>query len=232
MTRRTMRHGRNRRNPDELDRRGDFDMERPSLPRELHVKPRDLPRAVYDVLKDQDFNGGRDIVVLPTTKYSPRMYAGDGERSFVIAVEIATGRTKETIGDWGGGSPVRRAQVDADDSEYRLPVGGAVVQGTRGGRGTWATVLMHPDDVRLYLATALGESAAVPILSERLTSVLNAIGGLTSAGRKDEFDRAGWGRYGGDNRYVRELAALGLVSVSDAGAVRVTTAGKAARSRR
>lgn len=206
-----------RRNPDELGAPRD-------LPREIYVEVAVLPPRIRAEIRDAGYRRS-GIAVHPSMTYTPRAYSNDGERSFVIAIGIESGFRNEIVGSWGGGSYDRR-QVDLDSQIYQIPRGAAVIQGYEGGgQPVGATVLMHPDDVRIYLASAL--RVAEPLAS-RLVSALGAISGYTSAYRVDYFASSGLGKYGPDNAHVRDLAARGLVSIAKNGAIRVTIAGKSA----
>jgi hypothetical protein len=132
--------------------------------------------------------------------------------------------------------------VDLNRQDYPLPPHGCAIKGSMGYPRTFATIYVHPDHLQAFLPA--GDQK--PELSQDEKQVLSAYRGLTSAGRKDEFNRwdmdARWGgsdwRYHADRYPFRpmrlsevaeatdSLVEKGLLARNKAGAISVTLAGK------
>lgn len=191
---------------------------------------KDLPAAVQKALKSVGY-GRRDIAVEAGETFSAAQGGGQGKKAFSTLVNLSNGDFKTTEGSWGGANIANPTnQTDLDTRVRPLPEGFAVIQGSYGGQDpTYATVRVHPKTMATITGPAL---PAGPVnLSPKAMIALNAIGGLISSGRVNEFDREGLGRYGVDNPYVKELLAAGLVATNAKGAITITLAGKNARRR-
>lgn len=180
--------------------------------RTIHVPVRELPDALRAALKTVGY-GAKDVGVTPQEAVTPNAYAGEGQRGFVIIVNLETGKRETLGGDWGGGG-MSIKPIDAASQDVRIPPNGAVIIGTEGHPRTMASIYVHPD----VIAKLLPPTAAV---TDREQMILRTIRSLTSAGRKEVF---------GDQRVqpaeVDALVARGLLARSKAGAVSITTAGK------
>jgi hypothetical protein len=89
--------------------------------------------------------------------------------------------------------------------------------------GKPATITLHfrPENLALLLP-----SPDATALSAQALSALRILRSIRGGFRLGEFQRAGLGRYGGDNPAVLELVAAGMVTVNKAGSVSITTAGR------
>lgn len=185
-----------------------------------YFKTRDLPVALFNALRDVRY-GKSDILVSPREKYRVQSMGGDGYQSFVVAVDLGTGRTKEIEGSWGGPSindPYN--QVDRDDTEYPLPYNGAVIVGSRGGgHPTYAEIYVHPDNLQKLLPGGEVE------VTDNEVKVLQIIKAIKSSYRGDEFSRNGLGLYSKSNPLIVGLAGRGLLKITGAG-VMITDEGK------
>jgi hypothetical protein len=180
--------------------------------RSVKVAVKELPDSIRKALRDVGYRS-RDIGVVPQETVSLNPYAGDGERGFAILVNLSTGASKTVHGDWGGSSPVVGPSIDRDHGMHPLPRDGVAIVGSAGGRGTYATIYVHPDSV-------------VPLLpgdvemSEREAGILRSMG-MTSSYRKELF---------ADMKIQQDeidaLVKRGWISMNKAGALSLTTAGK------
>lgn len=190
----------------------------------MYVPTKDMPAGVRAVLREVRY-GKRDVRVEVRTKYSLQYPADDGMRGFTAAVNLESGRYKITWGSWGGANAFNpRNQVDLDNTERQIPLNGVIVQGEMGGRGTFLTIYVNPDNVQALLP------APAEDLSPKEQKALDIIGGLISSYRADEFAREGLGRYNAQNPLIQSLAAKGFLKVTVRG-IAITTQGKNQRKR-
>lgn len=182
----------------------------------IHIATKTLPPTLRAALESVEFHG-TDIGVRVSDKVSANAQAGQGSRGFVLIVDIASGEMTRHNGSWGGASAFEQRQIDLDQNEYDMRPGMAVISGSIGHPRTFATLHLHPDNMAKYLPAA-------PAVSERDRTILKQFSGLTSAGRKDE-----WNRYPETAPSAVELDSLvsrGLLSRNKAGATKITTDGK------
>lgn len=191
----------------------------------MYMKLAELPSTLRSALDALGY-GRADIKIEPRESYCVHDAGEAGMRGFAIAVNLATGERAETWGSWGGANMFNpRNAVDLDTRDHALPVNGAVIVGSQGGRGTFASVYVHPQNIAAMLP------APREALSEREQLALDCVGSCVSSYRKDVFARGGLGAYGPTNEYVVALAAKGLVKIAGKG-VSITTEGKNQRSNR
>jgi hypothetical protein len=190
--------------------------------RTISVRTKELPDTLREALRQIGYSG-QDVPVEVTTEVSPYSPAGEGSRGFSAVVELSTGRSKVHHGNWGGGSPATQAQVDVDDRESPLLPGFAIIKGSTGNR-TFATIYLNPENVAKYLPAPVS-------LTDRELGILAQFRALSSAGRKDEWQRFPASKPSDEE--IDSLVAKGLLSKNKAGAVSLTTDGKnAARDAR
>lgn len=173
----------------------------------LVVPVKDLDPALKNALKRVNY-GGRDITVKATDTFSPRrLSSGDGQRSFTMAVNLATGESQLEVGDWGGANIFTQKQVDLDDREQPLPPGFAIIQGSM-GHHNFASILINPANM-IKLLPSTDE------VTDRQKRILYEFRALKSSYRRK------W-----PSQEIDELIAKGLLKRNSAGAVSITTAGK------
>ena len=177
---------------------------------------KNLPDWLVKVLHTEARYKKKDIQIVPTSKVDVGIPAFEGNRSFAIAVNLATGRYETARGSYSGmdNTPVDRGGV------IQVPSNGAIISGEYGGRGAFARIYINPDNV-----SALIEEQGSEDLSEEEKYAISYIKTLNSRGRKDAFARRGLGPYGATNPHVQALAQKGLVKISGR-AVKITTKGK------
>ena len=114
---------------------------------------------------------------------------------------------------------------DVDFANHPIAPGYAVVVGSESGTGTLAIIHIHPDNCANILP-------APSVITERQKYILNCYKSLTSAGRKNEWERystyqdpAGSGGKPSDEE-ITELVNLKFLTRNRAGAVTITTIGK------
>jgi hypothetical protein len=193
---------------------------------ERSVPLQDLPDPLRAALSAVGYRK-RDVRIEQGTSFSPSEASAffEGNRGYLVLVNLQTGQRKTFEGSFGGPSPNTQTLVDDDHSTHPIPSGFAVILGESGGRGNLAHIRMHPDN---FAKDMLPENKQD--LSEKEKSALNAVT-FVSSYRRDEFLRSGLGVYGPENPYVQALAAKGLVKITGK-AVAITTEGKnALRSR-
>ena len=207
----------------------------------MHVKTNTLHPTIRQMLSSVSY-GAPDIEIQTAETISPCVGGGAGQKGFFALINLQTGESKRVDGSWGGANMFNPDNaVDLNDSRYPLPAHGCAIKGSIGHPRTFATIYVHPDHLQAFLP-----SGSQIELSADEKQVLSAYRGLTSAGRKDEFERwnrdARWGNadwyYSPDRIPFRpmrteEVAATidsligkGLLARNKAGAVSVTLAGK------
>jgi len=200
----------------------------------MNIETKLLPQCVQATLKACGFNK-RDISVIPSESVCVRDGSGDGIRAFCITINMATGETRRVDGSWGGSNMFVTRQVDADDTKHQIPINGAVFLGREGGglpvRGS---LYVHPASMPPALP-------AVPELTDSDKAILKQWVSLTSAGRKNEWERYDLDmKYGNGTSYsarrptpaeLDSLVSRGLLSRNKAGAISITIAGKNAIGR-
>lgn len=187
----------------------------------MHIPTKTLPDSLKSALAAVGY-GAADISVRVAETYSAQAPANDGQRGFTMAVNLATGERDERRGSWGGSNAFTVNAVDSDDTARPLPPGFAVVQGTTGYPRTFATLIIHPSNAAPLLP-------AKAELTDRQRAILDQFASLTSAGRKNE-----WERYPASkpsDSEIAELVAAGMLKQNKAGALSITTEGKNNRGR-
>lgn len=188
--------------------------------RGYHVPVRELPRFLVKILADKGRYKRRDIEVIPSPTVDLGIPAFEGNRNYAILVNLGTQQHKTLLGEYSGG--MGQSAIDRPGS-YNIPSNGAVVVGEYGGRGSFARIYIHPDNV-----AALIEDSGGVELPEDEKYALTYIAMFNSRGRRDAFSDKGLGSYGPSNPLILSLAQKGLVKVTGRG-VRITTQGKNVR---
>jgi hypothetical protein len=181
--------------------------------REIHVPIKELPDSLRAALKRVGY-GSRDIGVVAQDKVDPNPYAAEGQKGFVQVIDIASGRSRDLEGSWGGASPNNPSEIDFANRPVPIPEGGAVIIGVQGYPQTMATIYVHPKTIAAMLPPAAETT-------EREQTILRTIRSLNSAGRKEVF-----GREKVTPAEIDALVARGLLKKTKTGAVSITTDGK------
>jgi len=185
-----------------------------------YVEVAELPATLQRALKAVGYDR-TDISMQASESYTPAGGSGQGQRRFVMAVNLATGERQEHWGSWGGANMFNPTNaVDLDTSERPIDPGFAVIEGNQGEK-TYAYLRLHPSNVVALLPPKCE-------LSERQLALLDVYAGLNSRGRKEYFDRRPKSVPTEDE--LAELVALGVITRNKAGAVTVTTKGRNSRS--
>lgn len=187
----------------------------------VHVLVKDLPVVLQRALKEVRY-AKRDIDVQSAASFAPNEGSSffEGNRGYVVVVDLASGHYKVHLGAWGGPSPFDRKQVDLDDKEQSIPPNGAVIVGEYGGRGSFAHIKVNPSNLQGILPRPAAE------IDEMEAKALAAILGLKSSYRADEFRRKGLGAYSPDNPLIVSLARKKFLKIDSRGSISVTTEGK------
>jgi hypothetical protein len=187
----------------------------------IHVVVRDLPEVLQRALKSVRYNR-RDVGVESGSSFTPTEGSAgfEGNRGYVIVVDLVGGHFKTHEGAWGGPSPFDQRQVDLDRKPQAIPQNGAVIIGEYGGRGSFAHIRVHPSNLQAILPQPAEE------IEKDERTALGIIRSYKSSGRVDEFRRAQIGAYGPDNPLIRSLAGKGLVKIDSRGSIQITTDGR------
>jgi hypothetical protein len=181
----------------------------------VSVSVKELPESIRAALRSVGY-GGRDIAIEPSATVDAFVPSGEGQRGFVLMLNLASGEMETRLGSWGGNSPVG-LQVDCDNAARPLAPGFAVIKGTTGYPRTFATIHLHPSNVAPLLPAATE-------ISKREKQILAQYRGLTSAGRKSQWEYSPTSKP--FEAEIDSLVARGLLSRNKAGSIAITTAGK------
>lgn len=181
-----------------------------------YSKVSDLPQAIQNVLNSVGY-GRKDVSVEAKEKVSMCGGGWTGQRNFFCIVDLDTGRFEAKQGSWGGANAFNPDNpVDNDQTSYPVLPNIAIVEGSSGGRGVFASVIVHPDNMAKFLPN-------VPSLDARDRWILYTFKALTSPGRKDEWRRCADVPSEAD---LNRLASAGYLKRSKNGATQITTEGK------
>lgn len=198
----------------------------------MHVAVAVLPGSLRSALAELGYKR-ESIEVTPSETYSLGGSAGNGSRNIGAAVNLETGERVVKVGSWGGANPFERRQADLDTASRSIPTNGAYIYASEGGgRPVYAHVYVHPAAMPAQLEADPTEGATLHELF-----ALVCIVGLTSAGRRDAFERERYNRnaisdigvFSAANPAVAGVIARGWATANKAGAVTATIAGKNAR---
>jgi hypothetical protein len=180
------------------------------------VLTRTLPPSVQEALKSVGYFC-QDIDTTPTEKVNPYSVSGQGSRSFFIVLSLDGSVPPITsFGSWGGANPFEAKRDDLDTLEYNIPLGGAVIKGSKGDR-VFATLYVNPQNVAPLLPIKTD-------LSPRQVKILTIIRGIKSAYRKEWYQTTFGGQPSPEE--FATLQAKGLVKINKAGSISLTTEGK------
>ena len=185
----------------------------------MYTQVKDLPESIQSALSSVNY-GRKDISLEVAESISPSVGGGDGLRGFCIIVNIETGERKTEVGSWGGQSMFAESAsnpVDSDHTNYVIPVNFAVIKGSYGrDRPVYATITISSSN----MIKALPEKVE---LNPRDQWILYTMKALTSAGRKNEWERENDKPSEAD---LVRFVANGWIKRRSDGACSITTDGK------
>lgn len=182
----------------------------------MYTKLTDLPDTIQSALNKLSYYK-KDISIEVAESVSPFVGGGDGQRGFCVILDIVTGQSEIKMGSWGGSNAFSpNNQVDCDTESYKIPANMAVIKGSQGTDRVYATLYLSPDNVIKALPVRIE-------LEPRLKWILYGYKGLTSAGRKNEYDRNNDKPNAND---LKKLVDMGLLKQNKAGVCQITTEGK------
>jgi hypothetical protein len=189
----------------------------------MYVEVKSLTPAVQSALKAVSY-GSRDIQVITTDKVSPSVAGGDGQRGFVIVINLTTGKREHVTGSWGGANMFNPTNVvDLDTGQYVIPTDGVVIKGTTGYPRTFAT--LYTTATGNLLPAATGDVETLTDVELQALYCHKSIKG--GQYRREEMTRRGVGP-----STVDSLVDRGYLKRNRAGAVSITTKGKNASTLR
>lgn len=188
----------------------------------MHIEVKELSPVVRAALKSVGY-GAADVRVEATETVSSYSGANQGQRGFLLALNLQTGAREGFHGNWGGGGLAAPANpVDAEVS-IPIPEHGIVIKGQQGYPRTFATIYAHPHAVGAYLLPSGEALAELSELEQQAIYCFAAIKG--GEYRRDEMRRRGV-----DAETVDGLVERGYLKRNRAGATQITTKGKNART--
>ena len=183
----------------------------------IYTECKELPNSIKSALRSVGYNRN-DISIEAREEISlASPPAFEGSRGFTCVIDLASGQHRIEHGSWGGRNPFEHHAVDCDENLYPMKAGVAILQGESGGRGCFAHLYLHPDNMCKFLP-------AVPTLTAKQAKVIYVYDSLKSSYRKAELDREGC-----TAADVETCIEAGYLERKGNG-IRVTTFGKNARA--
>ena len=152
----------------------------------MKTEIKNLPENIKSALKSIDFHGSQLSVevVADCVMSLKENCCFEGNRSFAIVIDMATGMNRVTYGSWGGSNFYTKTLVDDCDTKFAMPANCAVIKGEMGGRGCFATLYLRPDNVvpGLLLAVSIDDSMYRALCPHRLIGDYKkqALAGITA----------------------------------------------------
>ena len=182
----------------------------------MYVETKTLPDSVQAALRAAGYHRADIEVEVKAELYARGAY-GTGYRAYFALVNLATGETQVELGAWGGANPFSALPLDRPEPQrLTLVPGFAVLTGSVGHKALLDLVL-HPDNAARWLP-------APAEITPRDKWILGCFAGLTSAGRKNEFERRG--KHAPQEAEIAGLVSRGYLSRNKAGATAITTKGR------
>jgi hypothetical protein len=183
-----------------------------------HVRVSELPDSLRSALVDARYCRG-DVAVEVRESVTLMDAGGAGRRGFAVFVNLETGEARRVNGSWGGANAFNpQNRVDLDDTPHPLVEGLAVIQGSEGGDGVSASIVVCPANA----ARLLPEKAET---SEREQLILYAHSALKGGTYRQEFLT----RHGVVRAELDAMVKRGLLKYDGLRRIQITTAGKNAR---
>jgi hypothetical protein len=174
----------------------------------MYIKTKELPQSIQSCLHSIGY-GKADIAIEAKETVNISSCAGDGSRSYYAIVALDGSITPEIhYGSWGGGNPFEAKRVDVDDTNYPMKPECAVITGETGGRGTFARITLHPNNIAAMLPPKAD-------ITDEQKGILKSYATLKPAYRP---------KYSSEE--IDELVVKGLLKRSKNGATQITTDGK------
>lgn len=182
----------------------------------MYTKLTDLPHTIQSALSKLGYHK-KDISFEVVETVSPQVSGGSGSRGFCVILDIVSGQSWAKVGSWGGSNFFNPDNaVDLDSTSYKIPNNVAVIKGSQGNDRVFATLYLAPGNVIKALPASVE-------LDERLRWILYGFKGLTSAGRKYEYETNNDKPSAND---LKTLVDMGLLKQNKAGSCQITTEGK------
>lgn len=194
----------------------------------MYININDLPSTIQNALRRRGYNRKDIEIKTKETFYTSGYGVSDGRYGFCDLVNIDNGDIKSFNGSWGGSNMFVQTVVDDNRKSMELPINCVVINGSKGGGHssingqTLAQLTMHPKNMNPKLLTNVLDTK----LDEKVFNALLGIKSLTSKGRKEYYPRKGLGQYNAQNPLILDLYKNGLVKISSAGSISITTKGK------
>ena len=146
----------------------------------IYTECKELPNSIKSALRSVGYNRN-DISIEAREEMSlASPPAFEGSRGFTCVIDLASGQHRIEHGSWGGRNPFEHHAVDCDENLYPMKAGVAILQGESGGRGCFAHLYLHPDNMCKFLPavptlTATKARKVVSTLPRRLARVLEKL---------------------------------------------------------
>lgn len=182
----------------------------------MYVPVKTLPDCLQSTLKGVGYYGA-DLKIEAAETFTPTGAYGDGYRALTVAIDLSTGESKQTKGDYGGGWGLTAQDKAAQNNEQVNIPEGAVFLSVQSGPKVFVTAYVHPSTFAPFLPK---EKAEIPYLEK---CVLFAHRAYKSSYRQEYYSEKGISDVG---TIVANLANKGYLKVNKAGSSQITTEGK------
>ena len=182
----------------------------------MYVPVKTLPDCLQSVLKSVGYYGA-DLKVETAEVFTPTGAYGDGYRALTVALDLNTGESKQTTGDYGGGWGITAQDRAAQNNEQVKIPEGAIFLSVQSGPKVFVTAYAAPSTFVPYLPK---EKIEVSYLEK---CVLFAHRAYKSSYRQEYYNEKGISDVG---PLIASLAVKGFLKVNKAGSSQITTEGK------
>ena len=147
-----------------------------------HIQVKELPKSIQSLLHSLEYFR-KDIEVKIQDTVSLHCSGSEGRKGFSAVLNLSTGEKEVLWGSWGGANMFVDNRVDSDTRSIPIGENVAVIKGSQGHHGTWATIYIGKNNVLPCLPS--GEQ--LPLKQRQILYCFNAIKAGTY--RKEELAR-------------------------------------------
>jgi hypothetical protein len=182
----------------------------------MYYQVKDLPDTLQSNLKALGYHK-KDLQIKTSDTFTPDTAYGDGYRAMSVAINLSSGESKTTVGDYGGGFGSKaQDQAALNNSKVTIPEG-IVFLSIQSGPHMFVTAYAHPSTFALLLPKS---EITLPLEEE---CVLFSHRAYKSSYRSEYYNQKGISNVA---EIVQKLASKGFLKINKAGSSQITTEGK------